>query len=167
MIDANYISGIAQVPYNPEGGCIQQPTVSVAPPWVGGSARHRTPKGFDKTGDTAGEESIRAAAEVIRSGIRRLSSLADDAREELASRSPERWEELKRKASEEGASLLRLSYFDLSKLGIDSKALKEIAGKIHQLELLEQYENGRHIIDECLRSIDELAEELRGVFPNG
>lgn len=111
------------------------------------------------------EGSLREAARSIQGTFRKLSSLATEAREEIESNGFRRWEELQRKAAEEGAELLRLSYFDLSGQGIDGVALRQLALKIHQLEFLDQATPGRHVIDTCLAAIVKLAKDLREFLP--
>lgn len=107
--------------------------------------------------------SAREAVALIPEASRRISSLAREAQKELDIQGYRMWEELRDKAVEEGAKLLRLSYYDLSALGIDQVRLRKLAIQIHQLELMEQQTMSRDVIDGCLNAIVRLSGELREV----
>ncbi len=121
---------------------------------------HRIKTSLLKDDEGLDEEAGAAAADAIRSASRRLDSLSEEARSEAGFR---RWEEIKTKGSKEGQGLLHLSYFDLSPVGVDSAALRETAMKLHQLEIFERLETGRRPVDNFLRSVIELADELRAL----
>ena len=105
--------------------------------------------------------SAREAVALVPEASRRISSLAREAQKELDIQGYRMWEELRDKAVEEGAKLLRLSYYDLSALGIDQVLLRKLAIQIHQLELMEQRTMSRDVIDACLNAIVRLSGELR------
>ena len=105
--------------------------------------------------------SAREVVALIPEASRWISSLAREAQKELDIQDYRIWEELRDKAVEEGAKLLRLSYYDLSALGIDQMRLRKLAIQIHQLELMEQRTMSREVIDGCLNAIVRLSGELR------